>query len=360
MSMTGEALQKLFESEFQGMAKLSLGQEAIWDEVLAKVPYVPVGYTRASLEYQHAYMSAFLEELVDFSVIIYQKNRPIGVWPLSLRKKDGVYEFATNQGAVLPPVFVAGTSERLIKKYDTACLDAMKGFYNALKEKISLRSKWKTRVDFLQSELLGQSISWEQKCMLLKAVPRVVHDLYVDLSWPLDKIHGNLRKSYRSLINEGERIWQVEVHDQVSEELFEEFRCLHIAVAGRETRPKITWDFQRKGINEALDFLVTVRDSEQKLCGAGLFEVSRDEGSYAVGAYDRSLFDKPVSHVVQWTAIRHLQELGKRWHYVGQRFYDCDVPVPTPKEMQIAYFKEGFATDTVLRLMLEMDLEEAE
>ena len=35
---------------------------------------------------------------------------------------------------------------------------------------------------------------------------------------------------------------------------------------------------------------------------------------------NRNLFDKPVSHVVQWTAIKHLKETGRRWHYVGQRF----------------------------------------
>ena len=76
-----------------------------------------------------------------------------------------------------------------------------------------------------------------------------------------------------------------------------------------------------------------------------------------MGAEDRTLFDKPVSHVVQWTAIKHLKELGCRWHYVGQRFYPGDVVQPTEKELNIAYFKEGFATDVFLRLSLKITYE---
>ena len=350
-------LQQLFVNEFNGLAKLAVFCPDAWQEIDLKLPYLPVAYTKDSLNYQNAYMSAFVDDLIDLSVVLYQKDRVIGFWPLSLRKKDGVYEFATNQGEVLPPVYLQATSERLIKKYDSLCLEAMKKFYNSSKDRVAISSKWATTVSFLASELLTPNILWEQKCMLLGAVPRVIHGLYVDLSKDLKDIHSNLRKSYRSLINEGERLWQVEVHDKVSDEVFEEFHQLHITVAGRVTRPQDTWDLQKKAINEGQDFLVTVRDSECVLRGAGLFECSLTEGCYAVGAYDRNLFDKPVSHVVQWTAIKHLKETGRRWHYVGQRFYVSDIPSPTPKELQIAYFKEGFATDTVLNLLLNMDLE---
>ena len=350
-------LQQLFVNEFNGLAKLANTCPGTWQEISSSLSYLPVAYTRDSLEYQYAYMSAFVDELIDISVVLYQKDRIIGFWPLSLRKKDGVYEFATNQGAVLPPVYLPTISERLIKKYDSLCLEAMKKLYDSNKDKVSISSKWVTTVSFLASNILSQNILWEQKCMLLGAVPRVLHGLYVDLSREVKDIHGNLRKSYRSLINEGERLWQVEVHDKVSDEVFEEFHQLHIAVSGRVTRPKDTWDLQKRAINGGQDFLVTVRDGEQVLRGGGLFECSSTEGCYAVGAYDRNLFDKPVSHVVQWTAIKHLKETGRRWHYVGQRFYPGDIPSPTPKELQIAYFKEGFATDTVLTLLLSVDLE---
>ncbi len=349
-------LQELFLDCFCGLAKKADSNYHVWEATLLNLPYIPVAYTRDSLSYQYAYMSSFVDELIDLSVILYQNNCVIGLWPISLCKKNSVYEFVTNQGPVMPPVFVKNVSERIIKKYDGLCLKAMYKFYEAVKNKCMVKSTWNTSVSFLSSEILSQNILWDEKCMLLGAVPRLVHDLYVDLSWPLEKIHANMRKSYRSLINEGERLWRVEIHDTVDENIFEAFRKLHKKVAGRVTRPKETWDFQLKGINSGNDFLVTLRNNGGEYVGGGLFEVSSTEGSYAVGVYDRTLFDKPVSHVVQWAAIKHLKELGVKWYYIGQRFYIGDECLPSEKELQIAYFKEGFATNVTLRLLLKNEL----
>ena len=69
------------------------------------------------------------------------------------------------------------------------------------------------------------------------------------------------------------------------------------------------------------------------------------------------MFDKPVSHVVQWAAIKHLKDMGIKWHYIGQRFYMGDESKPSNKELQIAYFKEGFATNVILRLLIKNDLD---
>lgn len=357
MSCDTVYIRNFFISQFGDMAKLANQYTNMWKEVITDLPYTPVCYTRESLDYQYAYMSAFVDDLIDLSVIIYQKNRAIGIWPVSLRRREDVYEFCTNQGVVLPPLYKSGISDRIIKKYNSQCLSAIKCFYAAIKEKIAISSKWSACSSFLPSKIHTQNVLWDSKCMELGATPQVAHDLYVDLRQSLEEIHVNLRKSYRSLLNEGERLWQVDVHDTVSEELFDEFRRLHKEVSGRVTRPKETWDLQRQEINNTNSFLVTIRDSEHKLCGGGFFEASNTESIYAVGAYDRSLFDKPVSHIVQWTAIKHAKELGLCWHYLGQRFYETDTPTPTPKELQIAYFKEGFATDTILRLINEMNLD---
>ncbi len=354
IGMDADFLRQRFIQCFPLEAVLYTPASSSWEEVIKELPYVPVAYLRSSLEYQHCYMRAFVEDLIDISVILQQNGRYIGIWPLSLRKRQGIYEFATNQGAVLPPVYKQGVSERLIRKYDDACLAAMRKFYQDIKGEVAFSKAWESTVSFLPSSLLLQNIIWEQKCMLAEARASVLHDLYVDLSKTEEELHKNLRKSYRSLINEGERLWNIEVHDQVDTDLFDEYRLLHKEISGRITRPLETWVLQRKAINNGRDFLVTLRNNEQKLIGGGLFEASPHEGRYAVGAYDRNLFDKPVSHIVQWTAIKHLKELGCLSHYVGQRFYPGDVVQPSDKELKIAYFKEGFATDMVLRLLLIM------
>ena len=89
------------------------------------------------------------------------------------------------------------------------------------------------------------------------------------------------------------------------------------------------------------------------MIGGGLFSVSRDEGSYSVGVYDRSLFDKPVSHLVQWEAIKHMKAVGLKWYYIGQRFYSGDIVQPTAKEMEISYFKEGFSSNVFVNMTLK-------
>ena len=345
-----ELRQRFYQSFPSDFAVLYLEGTAGWDDVSENLPYIPIAYTRSSLEYQACYMRAFVEELVDISVVLTHKGKAIGIWPLTLRKQDGMYTFATNQGSVLPPVYRTGTSEKLVKKYDSACLEAMDRFYQEQSKEVPLKGEWEGQVSFLPSALQWQNATWEKECMERGAEAFIVHDLYVNLSMPIEDIHQKLRKSYRSLLHEGERLWEIKVYDKVPPDLFDEYRLLHKSVAGRETRPLESWELQCKAVNDGDGFLVTLRDDERKMIGGGLFSLSQDEGLYAVGAYDRSLFDKPVSHIVQWTAIKHLKELGRKWHYIGQRFYSGDYHKPTEKECSISYFKEGFATDSFLRV----------
>lgn len=91
-------------------------------------------------------------------------------------------------------------------------------------------------------------------------------------------------------------------------------------------------------------FLIVLRDDGGRMIGGGLFSCSQDEGSYAVGAYDRSLYDKPVSHLVQFHAIQELKRRGCRWYRIGTRHFPSDEPTPTEKELAIAAFKQGFAS----------------
>jgi hypothetical protein len=52
------------------------------------------------------------------------------------------------------------------------------------------------------------------------------HHILVDLSLSLQDIRLKFRKSFKPFINKGLREWQVEVHEQVTDELFETFRII--------------------------------------------------------------------------------------------------------------------------------------
>ena len=86
--------------------------------------------------------------------------------------------------------------------------------------------------------------------------------------------------------------------------------------------------------------------------GGGFHVASDDEGSAAVAAYNRDLFDRPLGHAVQMRAIRELKERGCKWYYLGERCYPKQTPMPTEKELKISHFKEGFSTHTFPRFEL--------
>jgi FemAB family protein len=126
--------------------------------------------------------------------------------------------------------------------------------------------------------------------------------------------------------------------------IWAEFIQLHFDVSGRKTRSDETWALQLRQIAVGEALLVLLRDGEGKMVGGGFFQFSRDEALYAVGAYDRKLFPKPLGHVVQATAIDELKRRNIRWLKLGRRFFSSDSPTPTEKELSISEFKSGFSS----------------
>ena len=183
-------------------------------------------------------------------------------------------------------------------------------------------------------------------------------ELYVDLNKTYDEIHKNIRKSYKSLINYGVRNWKIKFYREVDTILFEKLKDMHFVVAGRKTRSDESWDLQYVAINNGTAFIAVIEDAD-KIIGWALFNLSRDECYYGVGVFDRTMFDKPISHFLQDSVIKYLQDnTDIKWYYLGHRFYKGDYYVPTEKELNIAYFKEAFATDKFINLLTETIFEE--
>jgi FemAB family protein len=169
------------------------------------------------------------------------------------------------------------------------------------------------------------------------------HHLIVDLKLSLEEIRLGFRKSYKPLVNKALREYDITVCQENIGCLFEEFRLLHLHVAGKQTRSLKSWKVQQELIENNEAFLVTVRD-HGTLVGAGFFTYTRDIGSYSVGVYKRELHDKPIGHGVQIKAIEYLKSKGCKKYYIGQKMTPLDENPPTDKEISISHFKEGFAS----------------
>ena len=118
------------------------------------------------------------------------------------------------------------------------------------------------------------------------------------------------------------------------------------------TKDDDCWDLQKEEIKNNSAFLIRLTDKEQKMVGGGYFTLTRDEGVYSVGAYDRDLFDKPVGHLVQFEAIKEFVRRKITWYKIGNYSYIGDTPPPTKKEVTIGDFKKQFSSHLFHRIII--------
>ncbi|MDE2397494.1 MAG: FemAB family protein [Burkholderiales bacterium] len=312
-----------------------------WSAAWNAMAYQAVAYAVPMIDYQHAYFRGAGWTLVEASVVLRNDGRPCGIWPLTLGGPPGAPQLTSAGAAVLAPVFVPSLPARTIKRLCTQAI----AFVRALCAELDLpRPKLEQAAFPGGAEGLSE---WQQQLLAAGATQTLRHDLFIDLRPPLAEIRAGFRKSYRPLINAGLRSWETFVIDGSNADpgVWEEFRALHRDVAGRVTRGAETWQSQFEMLAGGHAFLVGLRDpAQRRLVGASFFQCTRDEGLYAVAAYDRSLFDKPLGHVAQQVAIEAMKARGLRWYRVGERQYPQDEPPPTDKQVSISEFKQGFAS----------------
>jgi hypothetical protein len=177
----------------------------------------------------------------------------------------------------------------------------------------------------------------------------------INISQPEKVLRQQLRRSYKSLINWGDKNLNVHLLDSktITEEDMEAFRRLHIKVSGQETRSVDTWKIQYEIIIEGGGFAVFGYLGAELVTTA--FFIHNSICCYfGVSASIRELFDKPLSHIILWKAIIHSKELGCSVFEVGEQLF-CKQGSPTNKELGISLFKRGFGGETQVRLNIRAE-----
>lgn len=318
-----------------------------WSFVIHNTEYAPVAYLQNYVEYQNLYIETSADTFFDLSVVIYYADKPIAIWPIALWLRQDKWICGSNAGEVCAPCFSKDCSEKNKKVIIDQCIE----FVEVLC-KLSRVTEWKS------SESVGlQGVSvWHRKIMEKGAKLQVTHEVCADLTYSMEQLRKNMRKSYKSLFNMGEKLWKITIYEEMDQDVFNEFRELHYSVAGRVTRSIATWKSQEKAISDKDAFLVILRNDENVMVGGGLFYISQNEGLYAVGVYKRELFDLPLGHIVQLKAIERMKYKGVQWYKIGARPYSGDMNNPTQKEIAIGYFKEGFSTHMILSVHATCDI----
>jgi len=307
-----------------------------YEKAVNSLSYCPVVYTNHMIDYYLEYFRERTDRIIDKSIIIMHENMACGVWPITLIYSRDTVTIGSNGGSLLPPLFKAGLPTSLEGKLIKLCYEYLLELCRHYEIK-----KYETEEQFINK----QGVS-EWHLIGLRNGNRVVlgYDIFLNLERSLEDIKAGFRRRYKALINQAARNWDYEIYSKVSKDVWLEFQDLHYQVSGRKTRSGESWDLQYAGINAGQNFFIGLRDANGCMVGGGLFATSKTEGFYAVGAYDRSLFDKPVGHLVQYLAIEEMVRRGLSWYLIGKKFNTGDELVPTEKQIKISNFKAGFCS----------------
>jgi FemAB family protein len=349
-SSFGDFDEPLLESLAHGVGLSILFRNShadLWQQTLSKCHYIPTPYTATLVDYQLACHAVGGGSWKDLSMILLWDQAPAAVWPLSVSCIDSVLSISSQGLPLLPPLMKIGLPSSSQKTLIKLCLE----FAEQLARKIGLLS-------FESSDLFMDNVGlsdWYIESMSRGATSLVQHDLFLRTSDSLEEILRNYKKRLRYTMNQAAKLWKSRIVDNTADDLehvWNAFKQLHIRVAGRQTRSDESWQIQNNAIKNNQAFLVSMLDDADSMIGGGYFMLSDSECVYAVGAYDRDLFDKPVGYSVQYQAIKELVRRKIRWYKLGSLPFESDVPTPSQKEMSIAAFKRHFFSHGFPKFML--------
>jgi hypothetical protein len=165
-----------------------------------------------------------------------------------------------------------------------------------------------------------------------------------------------IRKSFKSLINWGEKNLETTIydHENITWDLFENFRQFHIKVAGRETRPIKTWELQCEAIKRKEAFLIFCK-LKGELVSAQFVLHNSTVAYYGVGVMNRELMKEniPLGHWPIIVALKKLEQLKVPTFVLS--YTNKSRPL-SDKDESIHKFKTGFTKTKRYKLILELSL----
>jgi len=214
---------------------------------------------------------------------------------------------------------------------------------------------------WLRTRFEGKKVKIKSNAFILKhffddvETYREIKNARLDLSLNEDIILQSIRKSYRSLINWGKKSLEI-IHltsKQNSPELFESFKQLHIAAAGRQTRNDESWKAQYQQIQNNEAFL-TLAKLDGKLVSGVFILVDSQKAFYAVAASDRTLMEQnlALNHWPLLSSILWAKSIGHQYFEFGDITPDKD----DKKLSDINKFKRGFCTEVLIENVLTLSL----
>lgn len=166
-------------------------------------------------------------------------------------------------------------------------------------------------------------------------------EAYVDLTQSEELIKMNVRKSYKSLINWGQKELRIELinHLNPDKKDFNDFKNFHIFVSGRQTRSALSWDLQFESILKNESFLVLGFLNDELVSGCYIIH-NTQMAYYGVAVNNRELMARniPIGHYVLFHSILYSKAIGVKRIILGNVDLSND-----DKINAIIHYKNGFS-----------------
>lgn len=318
-----------------------------WKCLLSNGDHLDALYGTANLAFYREYSGSTDSE--DLSFVVAEDEQSIcGVRAFRHRLESGAIEIACFS---LPVLYVANPQAEttLLARAQRQLRTEFESLLHAIPAGAIVRYKDRLRGGCLSP--LGRLLLENGG----KATPSFSQ--FIDLSMPSEALHKGLTKAYKWAVNWAKKNLVIGVLDQASitAEHLAQFRRLHVEAAGRETRTPQSWALQYDMVRAGEAFCVFAW-MEDELVSAALFPHSKSHCFYGVSASRRSLFDKPLSHGVIWTALLHAKMAGLRCFEMGEQLFPMSPrPDPSRKELGISFFKRAFGGES--RVFLDVSLQ---
>lgn len=314
----------------------------LWSQSYNLLNPQPIFYGTLNLKYHEAYLRSVDSSNKMVKLLILKNRVVISIWAFTANIVDNkITAFIPINGEIYLPLFlntaVAGDKKKIFE-----------WALNLISE-VNHGKKGNSNYMVIDPGVQFIAIKTKEDRGYFKGLEYVhKNKLICDLNMPIESIYSKFRKSYKSLIQQSLRLneHRITSSHNYSDDLISEFQGLHLLVAGKATRSDITWKIQGEMVKSGKAFIVSGHSKNGgEILGMGLFQISRDEGLYAVGAYCKNTNFSPVAHSIQYLAIQEMKKNGIKQYCLAS---DFDLMHHDEKIRNINFFKKGFATGTIV------------
>ena len=315
-----------------------------WAEITKTVDFQHPAYSEVGLKFYKEYFFSD-KAILDQSFIVINENVPLIGVILSITHDDSQVKLSG-----------FGRGINYMENNEPHCV-GMKSARKFFKKQFnSLIDEHKVNSIFFRdyTSTLGNLSILARHLLDMGAEAQIIFMQLIDLNNSLEDIHSDLAKSCRHGINWGRKNIEISHFDSstITMEQVENLRQMHIQEAGRETRTKKSWEIMYDMIINNVAFIIEGR-IEGSLVTSSLFYLNSRVCLYAVSASSRSLFDKPLGHIILWEAITQAKSLGCNYFDLGDLSYSSPNNTVSKKEMNINRYKKNFGGETKIQLSLD-------